>query len=302
MTPQGGDLLALGVGLRELVGLVVGDHLGAVLQRPQVVISLRQPAGVFQGDVAGRGQGQQGVHRARAAQVRLAAAQDQLLGLDEELDLADAAPAQFEVRALGGQAVVDLVGVDLALDRVDVGDGREIQVPSPDEGLKSLQERPSLGEIASGDPGLDVGRALPVLADALVVVHGRVDRHGRRGRGRVGAKAQVDAEDIAVGAPLLQHPAQVVGDPHRHGLGFDAVGDLQLLGRVEDREVDVAGIVQLERAVLAHCDAEQARRGAFFTLTDVRERTAIDLLPDRLGQGGAQGRVGEPGQGAGHLV
>ena len=60
---------------------------------------------------------------------------DQLLCLDVELDLADTAPAELEVRAPGREAIIDLVDVDLALDGMDVGYGREVQVPTPDEGL-----------------------------------------------------------------------------------------------------------------------------------------------------------------------
>jgi hypothetical protein len=146
--PEGRHLLAVGVGLRKLVGLVVGDHLGPVLQRAQVAIGLDQIVAVLGRDVAGVRQGRQGVQGARAAQVRMAAAQDQLLGLDEELDLADAAAPQLQVRALGGQAVVHLVGVDLALDRMDVGDGREVEVLAPDERLQLGQERLAAREVA----------------------------------------------------------------------------------------------------------------------------------------------------------
>jgi hypothetical protein len=55
--------------------------------------------------VAGVDQGLQRVERATAAQVRVAAAEDQLLGLDVELDLADAAAPQLEVGALGRSGV-----------------------------------------------------------------------------------------------------------------------------------------------------------------------------------------------------
>jgi hypothetical protein len=94
----------------------------------------------------------------------------------------------------------------------------------------------------------------------------------------------------------------VVGDAHRHALRLDALGDRQLLGRVEDREVDVAGIVELEGPVLAHGDAEQARAGPSGPLADMGQRPARHLQPHGLGQGGVQGRVGEAGQGAGHRV
>ena len=64
------------------------------------------------------------VERARAAHRRAAAAEDELLGLDEELDLADAAAAELEVVAGHRHLLVAARGVDLPLHRVDVGDRR----------------------------------------------------------------------------------------------------------------------------------------------------------------------------------
>ena len=71
-----------------------------------------------------------------------AAAGDQLLGLDEELDLADAAAAELDVVAGDGDLLVAAMGVDLALDRVDVGDGREVEILAPDEGRELARGRP----------------------------------------------------------------------------------------------------------------------------------------------------------------
>ena len=70
----------------------------------------------------------------------VATAEDQLLGLDEELDLADAAGAQLQVGARRGQPRVGPQFLDLALDRMDVGDGGEVEVAPPDEGLQLGQE------------------------------------------------------------------------------------------------------------------------------------------------------------------
>ena len=64
----------------------------------------------------------------------MAAADDELLGLDEELDLADAAAAELDVVALDRDLVVAPIGVDLPLHRVDVGDRGEVEILAPDEG------------------------------------------------------------------------------------------------------------------------------------------------------------------------
>ena len=122
------------------MGLLVGDHLEAVLDPAKEAVGLdqlvrggaRQPAGLDQGAQRGAG--------GRRAQLGHAAAQDQLLGLDEELDLADAAAADLEVVAGDPDRAVAAVGVDLPLDRVDVADRRVVQVLAPEERLERPQE------------------------------------------------------------------------------------------------------------------------------------------------------------------
>ena len=87
----------------------------------------RQRVARLGGDPAARGQFAQHRHGLAAAQFREAAAGDQLLRLDEELDLADAAAPELDVVALDRDLAMALVRMDLALDRMDVGDRREVQ-------------------------------------------------------------------------------------------------------------------------------------------------------------------------------
>ena len=194
---------AVGVGFRQAVGLFVGQHLDAVFNASQSVVGLRQFRCGIGLDVARQGEGRQGVQGPTAAQLRISAAQDQLLGLDVELDLADAAGAELQVDALGRDPLVDLVGMDLALDRVDVGDGGEVEVPAPDKGRKLAQEGFRRRDVSGAGSGLDEGGAFPVLADTLVVIQRRGDRHGGLGRSGVGPKPQVHTEDVAVGGSGL---------------------------------------------------------------------------------------------------
>ena len=79
--------------------LLVVDHLQAVLDPAQKAIGLDHLVGGLRVDMAGQRQGTQ--RRAGAAQPQrgVAAAEDELLGLGEELDLADAAAAQLDVVA-----------------------------------------------------------------------------------------------------------------------------------------------------------------------------------------------------------
>ncbi len=201
------------------------------------------------------------------------------------------------------QPLVGLVQVDLALDRMDVGDGRIVEVAAPDERRQLVQESLRPGQVAGAGPGLDVGRPLPVLADRLVVFERRVHRHGDRGRPRVWPQAQIDAEDIAFAGALLQQLGQALGQLHRHRLGLDPLGDRQGVGLVEDRDVDVARIVELEGAVLAHGDDEQAGQGPRAGRPlDRGQPSALPRLEGGDRQGRRHRRIGEAGQGRGHLV
>ena len=64
-----------------------------------------------------------------------------------------------------------LIGVDLPLHRVDVGDRRVVEIFAPDEG-REARRRSVLagGDVAGAGPRLDQRGAFPVLPDALVVV------------------------------------------------------------------------------------------------------------------------------------
>ena len=93
----------------------------------------------------------------------MAAAGDQLLGLHEELDLADAAAAELDVVAFDRDLVVAAIGVDLPLHRVDVGDRGEVEILAPDERRELLRGTLAGGDVAGAGPRLDQRGALPVL-------------------------------------------------------------------------------------------------------------------------------------------
>jgi hypothetical protein len=122
------------------VGLLILDHLQAVLEPAQEFVCLGQLLGGARVDAPGPFERGERVGGPRAAQARIAAAVDQLLGLGEELDLADAAAAELDVVARQGDLGAALVGVDLALDGVDVLDRPKVQVLAPDEGGELAQE------------------------------------------------------------------------------------------------------------------------------------------------------------------
>ena len=88
------------------------------------------------------GQDLQRVQRRTHPQLRMAAAGNQLLGLREELDLADAAAAELDVVAFDRDLALAAIGLHLPLHVVDVGDRREIEMLAPDERRKLRRSAP----------------------------------------------------------------------------------------------------------------------------------------------------------------
>ena len=122
----------------------------------------------------------------------MASAKDELLGLDKEFYFADAAATKLEVSAFGVQTFVHLIGVDLSLDRVDVGDCREVEVATPDEGLQLGQERIAADDVAAADARLDHRRKLEFVA-----LRGGAQRFAERGFDLVLAAAGRASGDCA---------------------------------------------------------------------------------------------------------
>ena len=164
------------VGFRQRVRLLVVDHLDGMLDAAQEPVLPGQRVARLGGDPAALRQLAEHRHGRAAAQLRKTPAGDQLLRLDEELDLADAAAAELDVVPLHRDLAMALVRMDLALDRMDVGDRRVVHVFAPDVGLQLLQKRFARREVAGHRARLDHRGALPVLAAALVVGQRGLDR------------------------------------------------------------------------------------------------------------------------------
>ena len=193
----------------QLVGLLVVDHLQPVLEAAQELVSFAHLLGGLFADAAGGGQRPQGFAGSACAQAAVPPAPDQLLGLGEELDLADAAPAELHVVTGDGDFAAAAMSVDLPLDRMDIGDRCEIKVFAPDKRRHSLKKSgPSLS-VAGDRPRLDHRRAFPVLAQTLVVSLGGEDRKRRRRRPGIGTQAQISAEDVAVSGAAFQDTHEI---------------------------------------------------------------------------------------------
>src|ERR1700748_1490318 len=142
--------------------------------------------------------------RAPRPKVRHPSAEDQLLRLCEELDLADAATAELDVVPGDGNRTMALMRMDLALDRMDLLDRGIVEMAPPDERHDGFQELRTGLRIARTGPRLDKGGALPVLSHAFVVGLCRIGGNRNLRRTGIGPQPQVDAEDIAVGRRLGQ--------------------------------------------------------------------------------------------------
>ncbi len=90
--------LRQGIGIdRQPLGLLVGDHLQAMFDAPQEAIGDRELRGRHLVDPPVGPQFGQHVERRGSSEARAPSAEDELLGLDEELDLPDAAPPELDV-------------------------------------------------------------------------------------------------------------------------------------------------------------------------------------------------------------
>ena len=145
---------------RQAMRLRVVDHLQPVLDPAQEAVGLDQRVGASRRRCARRRRARAAPRRsARRAARGIAAAPDQLLRLGEELDLADAAAAELDVVAGDRDSAAAAMRVDLALDRVDVLDRREIEMPAPDKGLQLAR-----GSAAPAARSPATGRALIMAA------------------------------------------------------------------------------------------------------------------------------------------
>ena len=129
---------------RQALRLLVIDHLETMLDRPQEDIGGAEIGDGFDADPAIGLERVQHEQRLLAAQMRTPPAVNELLGLDEKLDLADAAAAELDVMAFDSDGLMALMGMDLSLHGMDIGDGGVVEIFPPDE-------RPQIGKKVCAD-------------------------------------------------------------------------------------------------------------------------------------------------------
>ena len=297
-----GDACHAGRAVGQAVRLPVVHHLQPVLHAALEGVcraKVRRRAGF---DMPCRDERLQRLQRAAPAQARIAAAPKKLLRLHEEFDLTDAAAAELDIVPFQAGPACAARGVDLLLDRPDVLRRSEVQMAAPDEGLQRFEERLPCLDIAGDGPRLNHRRPLPVAPGIAVIMLGGAHRHGRRGGARIGAEAKVGAEHIALRRLLPDDPHQALRQPREGRLYAAPAGVGRAVLVVEQDQVDIARIVELGGAELAHTEREQAR--AALRLVRVRQRQFARLVQaaKQMPAGRAQRNLRELGECARHLL
>ena len=226
----------------------------------------------------------------------MAAAGDQLLGLGKKLDLADAATADLDVVALDRDLALAAIGLHLPFHVVDVGERGKVEMLAPDERRDLRQQRLARLGVAGAGPRLDHRGAFPGPPFPLVIMQRRIDRHRHLGRCGIGSQPKIDAEHVAIAGALLQQPRQRLRDAHEKRLRLDILGKRGRGGIVEHDQVDIAGVVQLARAHLAHREHDQTRAMLGMIRIGRAQPAPRHLLPQQEAQGRLHGGDGEIGE------
>ncbi len=251
------------------MGLLIPDHLQTVFDPPQEPIGTAQLGSGLRADPAAFSEAEQRLDRASRPEFRMSPARDQLLGLHEEFDIADAAAPELDVMAFDRDRAMTFEFMHAPLHRVDVGDGGIVEIFPPDEGRELAQENLAELFVAGGGPRLDQRRALPVLPEALVIRECGVGRERDLRRARIGPQPQVRAERIALARVLLQQLDEIACDLDEKGRRFAVRLQAGALRVVKHDQIDIAGVIQLGGPELAHGDHDIAVAGrhALFDLS-----------------------------------
>ena len=219
--------------------LLVAQHLHAILQPAQEQIGLTQAIGMRLRQMPGRGQCAQGRQQGALAQHRLAPAADQLQGLHQEFDLADAAGAELQI--VGELALLHF-RIDHRLHLAQPVERGVVEIAAIDERPQGFEQFFAGGDVAGHRPRLDPGVTLPVAALALVVLlHRREAQRDPTGIAE-GPQAQVHAMAEAVGGDIAEQLREALADAGEIGLRVQRPRAIAVAMRGEGiDQVDVGG-------------------------------------------------------------
>ncbi len=288
--PRAADLV-----LRQFVRLLVVALLETILDAAQEPVGIAQLRhGLGRQQLLAREQRQR-LEQAARLQPRVATATDQLVGLDDELDLADPARPELDVP-------LQLAPLDLARDqRLHLAqrlEHPEVEIAPVDERPQHVAMQFVESSGAEHGPRLHVGVALPVAPVLLQVVLEGVEAHDLRPGVPEGPQPQVHAVHESLGRDRAEELRNAPAEPREILLVLErsaAVG-LAVL-REQEHEVDVRGEVELAAAELAHAQHHQLEFAAVLGAGDTEARTQAAL---RVIAGCADADLGEQRQFAQH--
>ena len=261
-----------------------------MLDLAEEIVVLAQQHALLVGQAAALFQPGHGLQRVAGPQLGQVGAVEQLQELDHELDVANAAVADLHVADL-------VVAVDLLLDPplqgLDAADVGPAQVTAVDPGRKLREELVAQVQVAGNGPGLDVSLPLPGAAADVVIREHRRQAHHHRPSLPIGPQPQIDAVDHAQLGVLGQKPDELAGQVLEELVVAHGPRTVGLaLAVVEKDQVDIAGIVQLAAAELAHAEDDEAGRLA--VRADGVAPLRADLSPGRA-EGPFENGVGQVG-------
>ena len=271
--------------VRQVVGLLIGPGLQAVLDPAQKVVGLLEAVHCgFRHSAAG-GQMIQHPQDAALAQRRIAPAVDELERLANEFDLADATWPQLDVaphplafHLLGDQGLHVAQGFERAV----------IQIAAVDEGPQPVQQSFPRRPVAGDDPRLDHGVAFPVTAMILVVIL----EGGERNRQRPGiaewAQTHVHPVHKPFGGRFGQRLDQPLAQPAEEFLVADRLSSVGLaLAGIGEDQINIRREVEFAPAELAHSDHDQPLQRTFGIVgfAETPDLPAVQPLQRRADQG-----------------
>ncbi len=247
-------------------------QLQAVLEEAQEAVGRREVRPVVAADVAAVRQRPQRVERRTRAQCLVGAPVHELEQLHRELDVAQAARSELELPG-------PLVGADVLLDApphgLHVADEVRPARGAPHHRRDGLGVRLAQLRVARDGPGLEQRLELPGLGPPLVVGDVAVEGAHERALTALGAQVGVHLE-----AGLAQDPHHPACEPGGGGVG----------GLRDEHDVDVADVVQLVAAALAHGDDREPARIAALVVGELGDGDG-QRRPQRGG-----GEVRQPGR------
>jgi len=176
LTHEGGEPVELLIVFWKGVSLPILYHLQSMFRGPQKnVCFLKFTSGLRRNPVR-RSESSDCVERWFPAEAVVASPIDQLLGLGKEFDFSDAAATEFQIVPQGGDPAATSIGVDLALDGVDILYRGEIQIATPYEWAELIEKRAAGLSVAANEACLDHRCPFPILTHTFIIGFRCIDR------------------------------------------------------------------------------------------------------------------------------